>query len=131
MTDFGADVSIFPDLDPGFTPLTGPRVVAQAIARRLSTPRGSLAFYPDYGIDVRDWVNETITRDRLAQFRRMIEAEIVRDERVLSGSASLAFNTQTSDLQIAVTITTADGPFSLVLGVTAVTVSLLSVSTSG
>ncbi len=131
MTDFGSDVSTFPDLDPSFSTLTGPRVVAEAIARRLSTPRGSLPFYPDYGIDIRSWVNETITRGKLAQFRRDLEAECVKDERVLTADASLAFNVKTNDMQIAITITTADGPFSLVLGVTAVTVALLTVSPQG
>src|SRR5574337_487746 len=108
MTDFGQDVSTFPDLDPSFSALTGPRVVAEAIARRLSTPRGSLPFYPDYGIDVRDWVNESITRDRLAQFRRALEAEVVKDERVDSADSAIAFNTQTGEMQLSIILTTAD-----------------------
>ena len=131
MTDFGQDIAVFPDLDTSFTAMTGPRVVAEAVARRLSTPRGSLPFYPEYGIDVRDWVNETITRDRLAQFRRELEAEVVKDERIDDATGSIAFNPQTGEMRIAVNVTTAAGPFALVLGVTQVTVSVLSVSSSG
>lgn len=34
MTDYGTDVSTYPDLDATFGPITGPRVVAECVARR-------------------------------------------------------------------------------------------------
>ena len=33
-TDYGIDVSTFPDLDPTFGLISGPRVVAENVARR-------------------------------------------------------------------------------------------------
>ncbi len=64
MTDFVVDVSTFPDLDSSFTLITGRRVIAEAILRRLLTPRGGLAYDPDFGLDVRGWLNEDCTRPR-------------------------------------------------------------------
>lgn len=127
-TDYGSDIVAIPDLDPTFSPVTGPRVVAQAIARRLSTPRGSLPFYPNYGIDVRDYLNERITVGSLAQIRRDVESECMADERVRSADVSAAHNTETGEMRLTVSGTTLDGPFSLVLGVSAVSVTLLSVT---
>lgn len=126
--DFGQDVAVFPDLDLTFAPLTGPRVVAEALARRLSTPRGTLPFSDNYGLDLRSWLNETIAPGRLGQLRRDLEAECLKDERVDSVASVAVLDAMQGALSIRLAITTAAGPFSLVLGVTAVTVAVLSVS---
>jgi phage baseplate assembly protein W len=126
VADFGIDTSSFPDLDPSFSALTDQRVVAEALTRRLTTPRGALPFYPDYGTDVRGWLNESVTQARLSEWRRAVQRECEKDERVASADASLAYNQQSQTLSISVAGTTADGPFALVLSVTSVTVTLLA-----
>ena len=108
--------------------VTGPRVLAEAIARRLSTPRGGLFYDPTYGLDVRAWLNESLTPQRLFALRHAVEAEVEKDERVLSCSADLTFIAATKSLRLTLSIQTQDGPFALVLGVISLTVSILSIS---
>ena len=125
MADFGSDVSVFPDLDPAFAPLTGQRVVSEAIAKRLTTPRGSLAYAPDYGTDVRSYLNDAVTQAKLNLWKREIQRECEKDERILSAAAALSYDSPTTTLKISLSLTGADGPFALVLVVTAVSLSIL------
>jgi hypothetical protein len=122
---FGSDVSTFPDLDPAFGEMTGPRVVGEAVARRLSTPRGALRYSPSYGYDLRDLLNESVTQASLVAWQSAIQAECEQDERVLQASAALSYDSSTMSLTITVGLLTADGPFKLVLLVTAATLSIL------
>lgn len=125
MTDYGQDVSTFPDLDPGFAAPTGPRVVAESIARRLTTPRGALFWAPDDGFDVRELLNESVTSAKLSQWTRALEQECEKDERVLSASITLTYDSTGMALQIAASLDTADGPFVLVMVVTSVQLTIL------
>jgi hypothetical protein len=59
MADFGTDTSTFPGVDETFAPISGGRVVCEAVARRLLTPAGFLAFHPEYGFDVRSFLSES------------------------------------------------------------------------
>jgi len=124
-TDFGTDVSTFPDLDPSFATMSGPRVLGEAIARRISTPRGALHYAPNYGTDVRSYLNDAVTPAKLAQWQREIQAECQKDERVRSAAVSLSFQAQSQTMRITIGIETADGPFTLVLSATAVSVAVL------
>ena len=63
MTDIGTDLYCISDLDPAGRTVSGPEALAQAIARRLQTPRGALAAIgddPDYGLDLRDYVGDDV-----------------------------------------------------------------------
>lgn len=124
-TDFGSDISVFPDLDPGFGIITGTRVVAEAVAKRLLTPRGVLAGAPHYGFDVRALVNEYIRDRDQARLQSAIEREAEADERVKRASCQISYDSIAQVMHITVGIETDAGPFSLVLGVTAVSVTLL------
>src|SRR5207253_1177574 len=79
--DFGADLSALPDLDIRWPLQDGRRNLAEAIARRLQTPRGGLFYAPDYGTDVRSWLNEVLTEDDLFRVKMAVEAECEKDER--------------------------------------------------
>ena len=125
MPDFGSDVSVFPDLDPNFSPLTGQRAVAECVARMLETPRGGLVYAPNRGFDIRAVLNESMTEARLSQVKRAVESEALKDERVLDAKASLTFVFATQVLTVKLDLTTADGPFRLVLEVTAVSLNIL------
>lgn len=117
MTDFGSDISTFPDLDASFALRTGPHVVGEAIARRLITPRGGLFYDPQYGFDTRMLLNDAIPASRLATIASQVEAEALKDERVLACTASATFNAQAGTLAIKCLLTLASGPFSFVLTV--------------
>ncbi len=125
-TDYGTDVSTYPDLDPTFTVISGQQVVAQAIARRLETPRTSLADDPNCGFDLRQQINAKWTRARLYEVKTGIEREALKDERVFSAACALSFTPATRALTATIELETMYGPFDLVLSIDAVTVAILS-----
>ena len=117
--DYGVDVSTFQDLDDTFAPLTGLAVIAQAIARSLEDAR--------YGVDLRQWLNESLEAADVFRLQQTIEAQCLTDERVQAVSVSVA-QPSLYELRIAITVEPSQqGPFRLVLKVTSVTVELLAV----
>lgn len=94
-------------------------VVGQRVMRRLLTPRGGLASIggdPNFGWDVRQYINGRVSSSTLAQAQQEIQNECLKDEEVLSATVSFvyAFN---GALSITIQLTGATGPFSLVLPV--------------
>jgi len=138
-TDYGSDCTTWagttqttPDLDPSFRTITGQRVVAEAVCRRLCTPRGSLPDDPNAGFDIRRLVHAKMDDQTLLQLKTAIEREAEKDERVFrtrcgltveygAGGGNRRSVTVTADLDVE----TMFGSFSLVLGVDDVSVSLL------
>lgn len=116
---FGTDVSTFPDLDPQFRLITGQRVVAEAVARRWLTPRGSVSYDETYGEDVRAYLNAPVDGPRLRALEAALQAQAVTDERVQSAVVSLVATGTAAALRLRVTgrLVTAAGPFTLVLTV--------------
>lgn len=124
---YGVDISGVSGLDPNFTLVSGQTAVSQAIARRLTTQRGTLVYDPNYGTDVREILAAKVDRNRLEDWRARIESEARKDDRVSSVAAALAYDPATESLTIRVSGALGAGPFSLTLAVTAVTVELLPV----
>lgn len=127
-TDFGTDISCYPDLDPLGTLVSGNTALAQAIARRLITPRGSLFYDTNYGTDLRLYLNEGMTNEAQSRIKSAIEAECAKDERVSSVTADVVYSSAARTLAITITLVGGSGPFSLTLAVTSLTVSLLTVT---
>lgn len=125
---WGVDISTFPGLDPMLGPLTGPRVVAEAVARRLRTPRGGLSFYPDFGLDLRGYLLAPLSQAGLSGIRAAVEAEAQKDERVLDASATVQFVSEGARLLVSLTLTTASGPFKLTLLVSKLDVSITTLA---
>jgi hypothetical protein len=121
----GVDVWGFPDYDPLGTLVSGLTALCQRIARRLTNPRGVWAWAPNECTDVRAYLNESITNDRLASIKSDIERETLREEGVQTANADVTFNAAASTLTIHLTGTTASGPFNFVLAVTAVSLAIL------
>lgn len=122
-TDFGTDISTAPDLDESFAPLTGQAAVAESLLRRFQTPRGSLAFHPDDGLDLTEYLHEGVDAAMLYGLKSAIETECLKDERVLEAQASLAHADESLD--VAIDVESADGPFRLTLRVTELSVEML------
>jgi len=128
MADLGTDISCWPDLDPNGVLVSGRTALAQALARRLTTPRGGLFYDTNYGTDLRLYLNEGMTRDAQSRVKAAVEAECRKDERVSSCAADVVFNAAAQSLRISIAVNPGDGPFSLVLDVTKLTLALLAVS---
>lgn len=125
MADFGTDISTFPDLDLTFTVISGPRVLGESIARRLSTPYGAFPWAPDYGLDVRQLLGAKFDPAGVDLWRARITAEVEKDERVTSAAVTLTLAPDRLSASMAINIIAADEPFRFVLTVDQVTVQLL------
>lgn len=124
MADFGVDISALPDLD--FRLQSGLPNLAEAVARRLMTPRGGLFYDPDYGLDLRQYLNEALTDEVRYEIETLVAAECEQDERILAANATVVEGPpQARALRILIELETAEGPFRLLLGVNAVSVEVL------
>lgn len=116
-TDYGTDVSTFAgfgcDLDPTFALITGPRVVAEQVARGLvDLLQGAL--------------NASMDDTAVRVIRAAVENLAVEDERVSSASAEVAFTFATKTLTCALRLGLIEGEtFSLVLNISAVSVDMI------
>lgn len=126
-TDYGEDVSTFldGDLDPYFRPLTGARVVAEAIVRRWTTPTGGLFFEPGFGVDVRELASQAMTPQTVFTLGAQLAAQAEEDERVQSALVELSLDPRPRRLVVRGEIRTATGPFTLVVSVDRLSVELL------
>lgn len=129
-TDFGSDLSAVDDIDANLSLAFDSRTtLIQALLRRMSAPRGALFYAPDYGIDLGAYVN---TAKDPRQLEALIESELVNDERVNDVRATVTYaaltgagSTGGQDVTVELSLETDDGPFDLVLSVSAVTGALL------
>ncbi|MEO8876125.1 MAG: hypothetical protein ABI461_11100 [Polyangiaceae bacterium] len=124
--DLGVDVATFPELSDSFQLISGRRAIAENVYRRLTTGRGQMAFHPDAGKDLRQYLNDAMTDARIFAIVADVEAEAKRDERVYDATATGTYSLATSTLLIQLQLVSSAGPFSLVLGVTAAAVTLNS-----
>ncbi len=124
---YGVDLWWNGDIDPYGREVGGTLVLAQACARRLSTPRGQLLGDPNYGYDLSQWLNADIQlgQPQIAQIQSNINAELLKDERVLDVQGTTVFVASQEQLVVTVGIVGAAGPFTLVLAVSSVTVQIL------
>lgn len=132
MTDYGIDTSCWDDLYPGRT-VTGARLIAEAVYRRLTTARGQLPGDPNYGIDVTELMHDGATAAELATLRGRIAAEISKDDRIIPESLSVKLDLAGAGVARMLTIrirglSVQNDVFELVLGVDGVTVDLLKVT---
>jgi hypothetical protein len=110
MSDLGTDVHT-PDLDidPTFTLVSGSQMLAEAIARRIFTRRGTLLGSPGYGRDLRALVNgDDVDPAALAS---RVESEARADERVQTARATVTLTESTCI--VALVGRGAAGPFAL------------------
>ena len=126
--DFGTDLSCTDDLDEAMAEVSGLEVVAPAIHRRLFTPRGTLwngSEGLNYGLDLREFLNRTMTPKFVATIPGEIQNEVAKDERVLSCKATVVESSLLS-MTISLSVVTGVGPFAMVLSVDKAAVQLVA-----
>lgn len=129
--DYGHDLACTSDLTAAMVEVDGLTTLAQALYRRLITPRGGLIDDPNYGFDCTSMIDQGMTARQLALIASQIDAELVKDERVASSRTTGRFTAGAGNAgtyTASTLVTTADGPFTLVLSIDAVSVSILSIS---
>lgn len=129
MTDFGTDIGGVDDLDWNITPVDDRTALAQALVRRITTPRGALWYAPDYGYDITAYIN---TSADPAVIESSAAGELLNDERVTEAETTLTVTdpddgsvTGGKSWSLDVQVSTGDGPFEFTLSVDAVTGALL------
>lgn len=135
MSNFGRDISCTRGLRTGRF-VSGPRLVAEAIYRRLTTPRGTLRGGPaeaNYGIDLTELVGSAATKRDAAALPGRITTEILKDERIERVEVTVTQSVDGPAVSFAIVIEgeTAEGPFALQLLASEVTVELLNISAGG
>lgn len=128
MPDFGSDLSCVFDLESTCAPVTGRTLLAQAIARRLITPRGRLIDDPNYGTDLTNMINADMSQRDISALIAAIRAEVMKDERVAAVTVKVTPPPKlTGTYEIAIGLTDADGPFVMTVAASSVTLELLKV----
>jgi phage baseplate assembly protein W len=125
--DLGTDVDARSGVPLRWSLVSGRANLANALARRFITARGSLPDDPEYGADLRDYLSSGLTPAGLSQLRGTIVAQAAAEKRIQSvDSVDFAFNQSSSALAVALGLSDAQGPFDLILAITAVTVDILN-----
>ncbi len=131
MTDFGKDTSCTTELRPGRY-ATGPRLVAEACYRRLTTPRGMLRGGDEeahYGLDLTDLIGSSTTKLDAAAMGARVKAELLKDERLINVKVDVIRVVEGPATSYDITIIgeTDAGPFDLQVGVSEVSTELLGI----
>jgi hypothetical protein len=128
-TQYGYDTACVSDVGLVDVVLTSPQlVIGQRVARRLQTPRGGLAAIDpeaaDFGLDVRQFTLGRFDPSRLVQAQQQIAAECTKDEEVAAADVTVTF-VNGGNMTIVIQLTSAAGPFTLTLNVSALTTELI------
>lgn len=116
------------DIDPLGGLIGGPRVVAEAVARRFETPRGFFERWPEYGYDLRSRLGARVSEVGLARIRADMVAEAMKEEFVKSCTVQQIDRQSLSYWQVRVLLELVDGQtFETVMGVDLVSVRILEV----
>ncbi len=121
--DFGTDVAVFSDLPLTMSLASGRTNVVYALARRWQTARGSLVYDTEYGIDVRSYVNASMTATQLAKLQQDMADEARKEERIRE--CSVAAVPGTDGVTATATLEDSDGPFDLVILISETTLAIL------
>jgi len=123
VAELGSDFGGVVDLDPAMPVVAGRLCLAQALARRLTTPAGSLLGDPNYGYDTRLLLNAPFNA---AFVEARITDECLKDERVEDVDVTVSFDRTTSTVTVAIVVTpSADAVFEFTLNVSQLRVELL------
>lgn len=126
--DLGIDWSCERDLDPFGRTVRGLVTVREACIRRLTSRVGSLLGDPLYGTDLTELLGLAgNARTMAASVSSRIRSQLLRDERVLEVMVTRAdYSAATKQLDVAITVITAEGPFSLVFELDAEGIQIIS-----
>ena len=112
-TDFGTTLSCVFDIDAMGATVSGLTALAQALIRRITTPRGRLLSDPNYGYDIAGELEDDVTTQQVNAIAANVDAEFLKDQRVFSSVTTVTLQGD-GQLDVASQVQSALGPFSLV-----------------
>ena len=130
-TDLGTDIALLEDIGLRWNLATGQANLAMAIVRRLSTARGSLYYAPSYGFSLLDNLEGSLSGGDQSSLKGSIQAECEKDPRVEAAAVDVRIDAANGTLVVNIVISTATGPFQLVLRVSALSVTILNAGQAG
>lgn len=119
------DASGVIDLTPDMRKASGRDVLSQSLIRRQTTPRGSVLTSPNDCVDLRQLLSAGMSQAQLQATASALRAELLRDQRVNACQVSITVNTATGATTINEQIQSSLGPFTLVLTLTAGSISAI------
>ncbi len=125
--NFGTELSCVGDIASDSRLVSGFRVVAEAVVRRWTTPRGRLIGYPNYGYDITQFINDDMSARQVSAMISGMQSEALKDERVSSCAVSGTLGPDGS-FTFDAEIDTAQGPFTFSISASSVSVKLLEVT---
>jgi hypothetical protein len=135
VSDFGKDLRVTflssgaGDLTPGMLEQTGRGVLAQRLLCRQTTGRGTVIDCPNDCFDIRDWLSAGFTQNQISQLRGTIINELKQDVGVLLVEVQATYDAAAKALTVVEKVTSSDGPFTLTLKITDLTVEALITET--
>lgn len=92
----------------------GREALAQRLMRRLTTRPGQLPFWPNDGLDVRDYL---LSKANISNIPGAVEAECLKDEQVEDVSVQSSISDDGRSLTLRILIEDAQGPFTFTMTV--------------
>ena len=125
---YGVGMSALDRLSTGRR-VSGVRVIAESVFRRLSTPRGTVANAPTFGYDLSGYLGAVGGRIGAVALPAIVEAEVLKDDRIQAASCEVEFERDGGDETLTITLSVvpldeADS-FDLTLSVDDATVALV------
>lgn len=128
MVDYGIDLSTYPDFDRTGRTISGPRVLAEQLARLIETDPALLDWDVEQPtIDIIDYLSQSLASEDIRRIETDISGVWSADERVAFATVTA---TQVGEkIQVEGEVKPIDGPsFSLVLSASAAGVAIVSVN---
>jgi hypothetical protein len=127
-TDYGTDLDLRDlDMAPDGGTVTGRALLEQVALIRLSTPRGTCLECEDDGVCLTDWLSRAMGPSEVASLAAVLEAELLKDERIRAARAIVDASSLPSagELTVELELDGGEGPFRLVLGASAAGIAIL------
>lgn len=116
--ELGSCIGGISTMDYALSKVTGRTALAHRILRRLTTPRGGLFYAPTYGYDLTELIGSSVPVSVVEQ--RVLE-QVLAEEEVADARATATLLNGT--LSVEIQTVDAEGPFTLVLNASELTVS--------
>jgi hypothetical protein len=129
--DTGTDLAMLEDIGLRWPLVNGQANIAMAVVRRLSTSRGSLYYALSYGFSLLDNLEGSLSTSDQSSLKGSIKAEVEKDPRIDSAQVQVQIDAANGILIVTIVLTTAAGPFQLVLQVSALSVTILNAGQAG
>jgi hypothetical protein len=113
------DLYCVDDFLPTMPAVSGRVALAQRLCRRLTTRRGQIPWWPEFGYDIR---NALLSKQDPQRIAAEVEAECEKDEQVLDVRAKVTIEGTSATLLLFVA--DADGPFEFTLTISQAAVQL-------